>query len=101
MICGVLSVIGITLWYATKIGNLAIAFNILADGLATLPTIVKSYKYPETERAWPWLFAVASGMLTLVTVRQWNFGTVGFSLYYSIAMFFVFFFIQTKIGKHL
>lgn len=97
--CGALSIVGLILWQITKVGNVAIAFSILADGLAALPTVVKAYKYPETEAALPWLGAVASGILTLVTIKHWNFQTFGFPLYYTIAMFSVYFFAQTRIGK--
>jgi len=41
LLCGVLSAIGLVLWLITKVGNVAIAFSILADGLAALPTIIK------------------------------------------------------------
>ena len=32
--CGLLSVLGLILWQVTKVGNIAIAFGILADGFA-------------------------------------------------------------------
>ena len=97
--CGALSLVGLVLWYLTKVGNIAITFSILADGLAALPTIIKAYYYPETESAFPWLACSISGVLTLVTIHQWNFQTYGFPLYYSVAMGSIFFFAWTKIGK--
>src|SRR6266481_6564845 len=51
--CGVLSLIALILWYITTSGNVSIVFSILADGLAALPTIVKSFNFPETESSWP------------------------------------------------
>lgn len=101
LICGFLSLLGLFLWYITKVGNIAIIFSILSDGLAALPTFVKAYYYPETESGWPWLGAVASGILTLITIKQWNFETYGFPLYYTLMMFGLFFVAQTKIGKKL
>jgi hypothetical protein len=55
LLCGFLSLVGLVLWLITKVGNVAILFSILADGLAAAPTIVKAYRYPDTELAWPWL----------------------------------------------
>jgi hypothetical protein len=55
LICGILSLMGLVLWMITKVGNVAIFFSIIADGLAAVPTIVKAYKYPDTEIAWPGL----------------------------------------------
>ncbi|HLO13486.1 MAG TPA: hypothetical protein VK206_01565, partial [Anaerolineales bacterium] len=62
LVCGFLSVIGLALWLITKVGNVAIIFSILADGLAAVPTIRKAYYYPETEIAWPW-FATSIGVI--------------------------------------
>jgi len=47
--CGVLSIIGVIFWLITGDGLIAIAMAILADMFASLPTIVKAYKAPETE----------------------------------------------------
>src|SRR5258705_13291527 len=33
LICGTLSVLGLVLWLITKVGNVAILFSIIADGL--------------------------------------------------------------------
>src|SRR4029079_2044583 len=35
IICGALSLLGLVLWYITQVGNVAIFFSILADGLAS------------------------------------------------------------------
>lgn len=97
--CGMLSVIGFILWLITKQGIIAIFFSLLADGLASLPTIVKSYKYPETEAAWPWLGASFSGLCTLLTIKSWNFATSAFPIYVLIVNFVIYFFVQSRIGK--
>jgi hypothetical protein len=86
LFCGALSLGGLILWQITKVGNIAIAFSILADFLALLPTLIKSYKYPETELAWPWTLASLSGLLTLLTITQWDFSTYSFPLYYFVSM---------------
>ena len=68
--CGFLSVVGLIVWLITKVGNMAILFSIVADGLAALPTLVKAYKYPETEIAWPWLATCFGVILTLLTFKR-------------------------------
>lgn len=99
--CGLLSLVGLALWLITQVGNVAIAFSIIADGLAALPTIVKAYKYPETESGWPWSTAAISGLLTLLTIKNWNFANYGFPLYISIATSIIFVLVQFKIGKRI
>lgn len=98
-ICAGLSILGLIFWQITKIGNLAIAFSILADFLATLPIIVKSFKYPETEKALPWLAQSFIGGITLLTITDWRFEQFGFPLYFLISQFIIYAFTQFKIGK--
>jgi len=97
--CGILSLIGLFLWYITKEANIALVFSIISEGLATLPTIIKSYHNPETENAWPWLASVISGTLTLLTITSWSFATFAFPLFYTFEMFLIFLFVQSKLGK--
>ena len=44
--CGGLSALALALWAATGNGNVAILFSVLADGLASVPTLIKSYREP-------------------------------------------------------
>ncbi len=99
LICGVFSVLGLFLWYMTKVGNVAIAFSIFADVFASLPTIVKSFNHPETESAWPWLTPSINAFITILTIRVWNFANVGFPVYIFGVNLVIFTLIQFKIGK--
>lgn len=80
-ICGFLSVIGLILWLVTKVGNVAILFSIIADGLAALPTLVKAYRYPDTEVAWPWFMTSIGVVLTMLTLTTITFANSAFILY--------------------
>jgi hypothetical protein len=98
VVCGVLSVLGLILWLITKVGNVAIFFSIVADGLAALPTLVKAYRYPETELAWPWLATCIGVILTLLTLTQWTFANCGFIIYIFIADLLIFCCVRFKLG---
>lgn len=97
--CGILALIGLFLWYITRVGNIAIVFSILADGIATLPTITKSYQYPETEYSWAYLISFVGTVMALFTIKTWDFAHYGFPLYLLISDGIVFWFAQFKIGK--
>ena len=97
--CGVFSVIGLVLWYFTKIGNVAVAFSILADGLAFLPTLRKSYYYPETESPWAYLASAINALLTILTIRVLNFANFGFPVYIFLVDVIGWLLIQFKLGK--
>jgi hypothetical protein len=97
--CGFLSVAGLILWLITKVGNVAIVFSIVADGLAALPTLIKAYKYPETEPAWPWMATCVGAVLTLLTMKEWTFANSGFIIYILIVDLMIYCCVQLKPGK--
>ena len=98
LICGSLAILGIIIWLLLKEGNAAIFFAILADGLAAIPTLVKSYKFPETENYFGFLTAVISSGLTLLTIDTWNFAHWGFPLYIFLTTIILVMLIKFKVG---
>ena len=101
LVCGALSILGLILWLITKVGNIAITFSILADGLAAVPTIVKAYKYPDTELAWPWIATVFGVVLTLLTLSEWTFANSGFIVYILLVNTLIFSLIQFRIAEKM
>jgi len=99
--CGVLSILGLILWFVTKVGNLAITFSILADALAAIPTLVKAYRYPDTELAWPWIATVFGVILTLLTLNRLTFANSGFIIYILIVNTLIFSLVQFRIGEKM
>lgn len=97
--CGVLSIVGLILWYVTKSGNIAILFSILADALAALPTIVKSFNHPETETAWPYFSSTISAVFTLLTIKVWSFAFYAFPIYILLVTLVISSLVQFKLGK--
>lgn len=101
LICGALSLLGLILWAFTRVGNLAILFSILSDGLAGVPTIVKSYKAPETENYHAYFFAWISSIITLLTIKSWDFAHYSFAIYIFLFNLITFPLIKFKLGKKL
>jgi hypothetical protein len=101
LICGILSLVGLVLWMITKVGNVAIFFSIVADGLAAVPTIVKAYKYPDTEIAWPWIATVFGVVLTLLTLSNFTFANSGFILYILVVNTLIYTLVQFRLGEKL
>jgi len=100
-ICGALSVIGIIFWLLTKNGNIAIFFSIVADGLAAIPTLVKSYSFPETENYHVYLTAAINAAITLLAIDIWNFAHFGFPLYILVLCSVLVFLIKFRAGKFI
>ena len=99
LICGILSIVGLALWMITKLPNVAIFFSIVADGLAAVPTIVKAYKYPDTEIAWPWIATVFGVILTLLTLSTFTFANCGFILYILVVNLLIYTLVKFRLGE--
>lgn len=97
-ICGGLSLLGLLLWLVTRQSSVAIAFAIMADGLAALPTVVKSYNKPETENSTIFMFGAASALITLLTIDNWNFANYAFPLYIFLICVLLVLLIKFKLG---
>lgn len=79
MLC--VAAIGIILWGITKEPNIAILFTIIADFSASIPTIIKSFKHPETE-SWRAYAIGAGGLLVcILSIHSFDFQTSAFVLY--------------------
>jgi hypothetical protein len=81
VVCGALSVLGTLGWIVTRQGLVAIAASITADALAWLPTIVKSWRRPESESAGVFVGGLANSTITLLTVRRVTAPVVAFPAY--------------------
>jgi hypothetical protein len=78
--CGLASVAGIVLWLATSNATVALISFMTADAMAGLPTLVKSWKAPETESAIAYVTALINALLTLATVDRWSTAVIAFPI---------------------
>ena len=78
LICGILAIISLICWLITKNPILTISFAILADLISTIPTLKKSYYYPDTEYAPTYLLAILAVSITLLANKE----TTSYSLIY-------------------
>lgn len=99
LICGGLSVAGLLLWAITQAGNWAILFAIASDGLAAVPTLVKSFKFPETENYQTYLLNGIGALITLFAIKSWDFAHYAFPMYIFSVGLILFLLIKFKLGK--
>jgi hypothetical protein len=59
----------------------AILFLVLADFLASLPVIVKTWRYPETETGITYLLGIPIFLLNVPAIQVWNVENAAFQLY--------------------
>lgn len=99
LICGAISLVGLALWAQTRVGNYAIVFAIFADGLAAIPTLIKSHYYPETEDYRAYFFAAVSAFIALLTVKRWDFVQFSFPAWTLLLCVVFVLVIKFKLGK--
>jgi hypothetical protein len=80
-LCGGFAALGVVLWQITSDPVHAILFSILADVLASIPTLLKAYRAPSSERALPYFVSMVSMTVTLLTVSDWKLMEFAFPLY--------------------
>ncbi len=88
---GLLSLLGLLLWFMTGEGILAIIFAIAADLFAGIPTIHKIYRHPDTENSAVFGLGIISSIITMLTITSWRFEEYGFSLYILLICIVLFF----------
>lgn len=67
IICFVLAIVAIVLWQTTNNPLLAIIFSLVADILAGVPTIVKTYRDPKSELPLGWFMVAFGAFLSLIS----------------------------------
>lgn len=83
-LCGLFSVLALILWGITRDPIVAIVFSILSDGFAGIPTLIKSWKYPETETVDAYTTGLFSALTGFGAIRVWNFAAIAFPIYLVI-----------------
>lgn len=98
--CGFFALGGVLLWQLMKDPNLAILFAILADVLAGIPTLVKAYRFPETESPWTFLGGLTNATIGIFTLTVFDFAHLAFPLYLALICALYFSVIRFKLGRH-
>ncbi len=95
-VCGVFSAAALILWIITKQPVVAVIFAILTDLFAALPTLVKSWKHPETETSIDYALSAVSTGTTFFAINLWSVSTTAFPLYIVLLDVTLLIFIERK-----
>ncbi|OGI81947.1 hypothetical protein A3I95_02005 [Candidatus Nomurabacteria bacterium RIFCSPLOWO2_02_FULL_44_12] len=94
--CGLFSFLALVFYIFTHNLGISVLFAILSDALASVPTIVKSWKFPETEMWAPYLFPIISNIVGLIIIKNWFFPIYSFGIYFLILDITILFCIYRK-----
>jgi hypothetical protein len=73
--------IGIILWFLTDNANIAILFALVADLLAGVPTLIKSYRHPETESWIAYAISTFGFGVSILAIQSYTFENAAFVIY--------------------
>lgn len=82
--CMAVGVLGIVLWAITDNPNLAIAFAILADTAAAVPTLIKCRRHPASESWLAYGMSTVGYGFTMLTIQTWSFQNFAFITYLTL-----------------
>lgn len=94
--CGILSIMALFCYFFTKNLAISIFFALSSDALAGLPTLVKAWKFPETESSPIYFFALISNILGLLIIKEWSFSVSAFGISIALQCVLTIFFIYRK-----
>ncbi|NMB70226.1 hypothetical protein GYA27_03445, partial [candidate division WWE3 bacterium] len=84
ILCFSVAIIGIGLWKFTNNPVIGLFSSITADFIGFVPTVIKSYKYPETE-TWQFFFLGAcSSAFNMLATKRWYLTDYVYPLYIII-----------------
>ena len=83
-LCGLCSALALLLWGITKEPIVAILFAIASDGFAATPTLIKSWRRPETETLDVYTASLFSVMTSFLAMKTWSFAEYAFPAYLTI-----------------
>ena len=103
MYCGVLAFLALVLYVFTHNLGISILFAILSDFLAAIPTVIKSWKFPETESYSIYIVGMLVNLLGLLTIKNWIFPIYSFSVYIiliNLVIIFSIYYICIHYNRH-
>jgi hypothetical protein len=83
-LCGLFSLLALLMWAITKQAFVAIIFAILSDFSAAVPTLIKSWKYPESETWWAYSSGLFNALTSFAAITTWAFVSMAFPTYLAV-----------------
>jgi hypothetical protein len=96
IICGILALMALILYIFAHNLGISIIFAILSDALGGIPTVVKSWKFPNTETGAMYLIGILNNTIGLLIIKNWIFSIYSFNAYLIIMNLVIVFAIYHK-----
>ncbi|HEX4044379.1 MAG TPA: hypothetical protein VHZ76_01770 [Gammaproteobacteria bacterium] len=75
-ICLVVAILSLLPWLLSNDATLTLLINVLIDMTGAIPTLVKSYREPETEDFLSWTIFFIANALEVFVITNWNLAAI-------------------------
>lgn len=83
-LCGIFSILALVLWGITKEPLVAIIFSIVSDGFAAVPTLIKSWKHPDTESVEAYTAGLLGTLTSFFALKTFSISELAFLIYLTL-----------------
>ncbi len=94
--CGACSLIALIVWGFADSPRSAILLAAIGDGFATLPTVFKAWRHPQTETGITYVAGLIGVLLVLPSIPRWDIENSAFQIYLILANIALIFSIYRK-----
>jgi len=84
-VCIIAAGISIIPWIMSDNASLTLVINVLIDAAGAIPTLIKTYREPDTEDFTAWLMFFVANVLQLFAITNWE----SVAVLYPIYLFFL------------
>lgn len=82
--CGALSILALALWAVTREPNVAIVFSILSSAAGAAPSLIKAWRFPETESVSTFVTGLVNALTSFAAVTHADFAALAFPIWLVI-----------------
>lgn len=100
-ICIIAALISIIPWVFADNANATLIINLLIDMIGSVPTLVKTFREPETEDLLAWAFFFVANTLQLFAIEMWNLASLYPVYLFVLAASMVIFILRGKLAIKL
>lgn len=82
--CGIFSSLAMVLWVTTHNSILSLSFAILADLVAGIPTLIKSWSHSDSESHGPYSMGIINQIITFLIIKDFSYLNIAFPIYFIL-----------------
>ena len=98
-VCMATAIISIIPWLLSSNAIFTLIINVLIDATGAIPTLVKTYREPETEDFTAWLIFFIANTVQLFAISMWNIASIYPIYLFILAGLMVAFIVKDKMKK--